>query len=150
MPVRMKTHQLFIFLFLANKCLQGESSEKKNVLFLVADDLRPNLGCYDNTDLFNSQRMQTPNLDKLAEKSIVFDRAYCQVAVCGPSRASFLTSRRPDTTHVHEDKAWFREVGGNFTTIPGYFRQHGYKTVGAGKIFHCTWNNTKLDDVKYS
>ena len=150
MSLRMKTHQLFIFLFLGNKCVQCERSEKKNFLFLVADDLRPNLGCYDNTDLFNSQPMQTPNMDKLAEKSIVFDRAYCQVALCGPSRASFLTSRRPDTTHVHGNKPWFREVGGNFTTIPGYFRQHGYRTVGAGKIFHNTGNNTKKDDVKYS
>ena len=80
--------------------------------------------------------MITPNLDRLASKSLVMTRAYVQQATCSPSRTSFLTSRRPDTTHVYDLKSYFREVGGNFTTLPQYFKQHGYETAGMGKIFH--------------
>lgn len=146
----MKTQFVLLLCLTFQNVANSQFDSRKNVLFLVADDLRPNLGFYDNSGLFNSQAMHTPNLDKLSEKSIVFDMAYCQTALCGPSRASFLTSRRPDTTHVHENKPLFRDVGGNFTTIPGFFRNHGYKTIGVGKIFHNTNNNTHKDDVAYS
>ena len=71
-----------------------DSSQKRNVLFIVVDDLRPDLGTY------GMDSIQSPNIDKLASKSIVFERAYCQVALCSPSRTSLLTGRRPDTNHV--------------------------------------------------
>ena len=104
----------------------------KNVLYIVADDLRPQLSPYGQSE------MVTPNLAKLANQSLLFERAYCQQSVCAPSRNSFLTGRRPDTT-----KAWnllddFREpgIGLNWTSMPQYFKKHGYFTSGAGKIFH--------------
>ncbi|KAK7485923.1 hypothetical protein BaRGS_00022789, partial [Batillaria attramentaria] len=106
-----------------------ETTSRPNVLFLVVDDLRPKLGCYGEAN------MVTPNIDQLASKSVRFDRAYVQYALCGPSRSSFLTSRRPDTTHVYCFDSW-RNRGGNYTTLPQHFKNNGYYTQGAGKIFH--------------
>ena len=103
----------------------------KNVLFIAVDDLRTELGTYGHTQVV------TPNFDSLASKSLVFERAYCQVAVCSPSRASLLTGRRPDTNHVwliSPDEYW-RDYT-NATTIPQYFKENGYISVGMGKIFH--------------
>ena len=110
----------------------------KNVLFLVSDDMRPQLGCYDNSDFPANVRptMKTTNLDALAAKSLLLKRAYVQFPVCGPSRTSLLTSRRPDTTQVYNIHTYWRNAGGNFTTIPQYFKENGYTTVGMGKIFH--------------
>lgn len=103
----------------------------KNVLFIAVDDLRTELGAYGHTQVV------TPNFDSLASKSLVFERAYCQVAVCSPSRASLLTGRRPDTNHVwliSPDEYWRHYT--NATTIPQYFKENGYISVGMGKIFH--------------
>jgi iduronate 2-sulfatase len=61
---------------------------------------------------------------------------YVQQALCSPSRSSLLTGRRPDTTHVYNLHTYFRNVGGNYTTIPQYFKMKGYETIGMGKIFH--------------
>ena len=110
----------------------------KNVLFIIADDLRYQLNSLQDDAFPASEHptMHTPNLDELASRSIVFHRAYVQYAVCSPSRASFLTSRRPDTTHVYDLKHNFRLVGGNFTTIPQFFKNNGYHSIGIGKIFH--------------
>ena len=80
--------------------------------------------------------MHTPNLDALAQDSIIFDHAYSQIALCGPSRTSVLTGRRPDTTRVTDNDLYFRNVGSNFTTIPEFFKDHGYHTIGGGKVFH--------------
>ena len=80
--------------------------------------------------------MHTPNIDKLASKSMLFQHAYVQQAVCSPSRTSFLTGRRPDTTRVHDLIHYWRKVAGNFTTLPQYFKEHVYLTAGFGKVFH--------------
>ena len=103
-----------------------------NVLFIVSDDLRPSLGSYGDTVV------QTPNLDKLARRSIRFTTAASQQAVCAPSRISFLTGRRPDTTKVLSNKkaTYWRDNAGNFTSLPQHFKNAGYVTVSAGKIFH--------------
>jgi len=93
-----------------------------NVLFLAVDDLRPELRCYGN-DL-----VQAPNLDRLASSSLVFQRAYCQSAVCGPSRASLLTGLRPDTTKVWGNRTHFRETMPDLVTLPQRFKQSGYFT----------------------
>lgn len=103
----------------------------KNVLFFAVDDLRPELGTY------GIDFVKSPNIDKLASRSIVFERAYCQIAVCSPSRASLLTGRRPDSNHVWRiasDEYW-RPIT-NATTIPQYFKENGYVSAGMGKIFH--------------
>ena len=84
----------------------------KNVLMLISDDLRPQLNSYSGPDFPSSvsPRMYTPNIDGLANKSIVFKRAYCQYALCNPSRTSFLTSRRPDTTKVTSNSVSFKNL----------------------------------------
>ena len=106
-------------------------NQYKNVLFFAVDDLRPEFGAY------GSSIVKSPNLDALASKSMVFEHAYCQIAVCSPSRASLLTGRRPDTNHVWEiskDEYW-RDYT-NATSIPQYFKENGYVSIGMGKIFH--------------
>ncbi len=116
----------------------SNSTPQLNVLFLISDDLRPELGCYDGEDAPSQvhPKMHTPNLDKLAGKSLLLKKAYVQQALCSPSRTSFLTGRRPDTTHVYTIGPYFRNITGNFTTLPEYFKQQGYITAGLGKVFH--------------
>ncbi len=105
-------------------------SKKPNVLFIVVDDLRPELGCY-GASLVNS-----PNIDRLAKQSVVFNRAYCQQAVCSPSRTSVLTGLRPDTSMVRDLTTNFRDTVPDVITLPQYFLRHGYHTQSIGKIFH--------------
>ena len=113
--------------------ISAESRGKPmSVLFIVSDDLRPALASYGNTIV------QTPNLDKLAGRSVRFTTATSQLAVCAPSRTSFLTGRRPDTTKQFSNKGatYWRENAGNFTTLPQHFKNAGYMSVSVGKIFH--------------
>lgn len=105
-------------------------SDKPNVLFIVVDDLRPALGCYGDV------LAKTPNIDALAAKGTVFTNAYCQQAVCGPSRASFMTGRRPDHTGVWNLTTHFRTALPNVVTLPQYFKLHGYFSRQIGKIYH--------------
>lgn len=106
------------------------SREKPNVLFIAVDDLRPTLGCYGDTTAV------TPHMDRLAQTGMVFNRAYCQVAVCNPSRASLLTGRRPDTIRVWDLKAHFREALPDVVTLPQYFKKYGYHSRSIGKVLH--------------
>jgi len=105
-------------------------STKYNVLFIAADDLRNDLGCYGH------ELVKTPNFDRLAKRGVLFNRAYCQQAVCNPSRASLLTGRRPDTLRVWDLPTHFRSNMPDLVTLPQYFKQHGYFTQNIGKIFH--------------
>ena len=129
-------HKLSALLFLS--LIPVISAKRKNVLFFAVDDLRPELGCYLGRDFPSPiyPKVHSPNIDALASKSLLLRRAYVQQSVCSPSRTSLLTGRRPDTTHVYDLKSYFRKVGGNFTTIPEYFKQNGYNSIGMGKIFH--------------
>jgi arylsulfatase A-like enzyme len=122
----------------------AQCQTKKDVLFIAVDDLRTQLGAYGDSTA------KTPSIDALASKSLVFDKAYCQVAVCSPSRASLLTGRRPDTNHVWRispDQYWRSFT--NATTIPQYFKENGYTSIGMGKIFHPGPPGGN-DDSKYS
>ncbi len=101
-----------------------------NVLFIAADDLRNDLGCYGHPEV------KTPHLDALAARGITFDRAYCQQAVCNPSRASLLTGLRPDTLKIWDLPTHFRQARPNIVTLPQAFKQHGYFAQNIGKIFH--------------
>lgn len=109
--------------------LEGENAP--NVLFILIDDLRPELGAY------GAQYMVTPNIDQLAAEGLTFRRAYVHQAVCSPSRISLLTGLRPDSTDAHHYATKLRDVLPDAVTLPGHFRAHGYTTVGVrGKIFH--------------
>jgi iduronate 2-sulfatase len=100
------------------------------MLFIVIDDLRPALGCYGD------QIAITPNIDRLASRGAVFNRAYCQQAVCSPSRLSLTTGRRPDTIRVWDLNTHFREAMPDVVTLPQHFKNHGYHTQSLGKIYH--------------
>jgi Arylsulfatase A and related enzymes len=104
--------------------------DRFNVLFIAVDDLRPQLGCYGDSIAI------TPNIDRLAARGMVFNRAYCQQAVCAPSRASVLTGRRPDVTKVWDLQTHFREALPDAVTLPQYFKKQGYETRAVGKIYH--------------
>jgi iduronate 2-sulfatase len=103
---------------------------KPNVLFIVVDDLRPELACY------GASYIHSPNIDKLAAGGVLFSRAYCQQAVCSPSRTSLLTGLRPDSTRVYDLVTHFRKNVPNAVTLPEYFKKQGYYTQGLSKVFH--------------
>ncbi|GAA0545794.1 sulfatase [Chitinophaga japonensis] len=108
----------------------GSTAARRNVLFIVIDDLRPTLGCYGDSLAY------TPNLDRLASMGLLFERAYCQEAVCAPSRSSVLTGLRPDQLKVWGLTQHFRTGNPRLVTLPEYFKRNGYVTASAGKIFH--------------
>ena len=109
-----------------------------NILFLNVDDLKPMLGSYDYKDICS------PNIDSLAENGVVFENAYCQQAVCAPSRISLLTGLRPDRTKVWDLRTFMRDMNPDVVTLPQIFKQNGYETVGYGKIFHGARNGDQI------
>lgn len=117
-------------LCLADPVMSGQQRSRRNVLFIAVDDLRPQLGCYG--DVY----ARTPHMDAIAARGVVFERAYCQQAVCGPSRASLLTGLRPDTIRVYDLTTPFRRAVPDAVTLPQLFRKHGYHTENIGKVFH--------------
>ena len=112
---------------------ESRAESRQNVLFIAVDDLRPELGCYDVPVI------QSPNIDRLASSGVVFERAYCQLAVCNPSRVSIMTGLRPDTTKVWDLVTRFRHTIPDAVTLPQHFKQHGYHAVSFGKVFHNPW-----------
>jgi iduronate 2-sulfatase len=117
--------------------------DRPNVLFIAVDDLRPVLGCYGDDIAI------TPNMDKLAREGILFERAYCQLAVCSPSRLSLITGRRPDTIRVWDLGTHFRKAVPKAVTLPQLFKQNGYHTRSIGKILHGSGSPSK-DPVSWS
>lgn len=124
------------------------SKKKPNVLFIAIDDLRPELNCY------GENIVHSPNIDRIAREGVRFNRAYCQEAICGPSRASLLTGMRPDSIGVVENNTYFRDTVPDVTTLPAHFSSHGYTTVGIGKVYHdrqddkASWNRKAASPPK--
>jgi iduronate 2-sulfatase len=108
----------------------GLAASRPNVLFIAADDLRTDLGCY------GAGQVLTPHIDALARRGRVFERAYVQQAVCNPSRASLMTGLRPDTIGVWELQTHFRAARPDVVTLPQHFKNHGYTAISIGKLFH--------------
>ena len=113
-------------LFAAKK----DGSKKPNVLFIAVDDLRPQLGCYGH------KQMLSPNIDRLASDGVTFLRSYCQVPVCGASRASLLTGVRPTRDRFISYDVWAEKDLPGVLSLPKHFRNNGYHTISNGKIFH--------------
>jgi arylsulfatase A-like enzyme len=117
---------------------------KPNVLFIMSDDMRTELGCYGSR--FG---VQSPNLDALAQSGVRFDRNYCQFPLCNPSRSSLLTGRHPTTTGVLGNTTRFRDKHPDYVSLPELFRQNGYVTLRSGKIYHGGIDDPKAWDVGY-
>lgn len=126
----MNSRSLFLMLMICCVAATACAAERMNVLFIISDDLRTELGCY------GSQLAKTPHLDQLAAEGVRFERAYCQFPLCNPSRSSMLTGRYPTTTGVLGNRQWFGVTHPEFVSLPRYFRDHGYITIRVGKIFH--------------
>jgi iduronate 2-sulfatase len=99
------------------------------------DDLKPVLGCYGD------KRVHSPNIDRLAKRSVLFERAYCNQAVCAPSRNALMTGVRPTTLGIYDLGTNFRFAASNIVTLSQHFMQNGYRAEGLGKIFHVGHGN---------
>lgn len=131
-----------VSLFVAQWCAAA-ATNRPNILFIAIDDLKPALGCYGDTFA------KSPNIDKLAQRGMRFDRAYCNQAVCAPSRNALLTGKRPTTLGIYDLGTNFRKVDPDAVTMPQFFKQNGYRAEGMGKIFHVGHGNVG-DPVSWS
>lgn len=139
--------QVYLFLLMiACTYLNGQSvdSKQKNVLYVIADDLSSIINSYNDGGVI------TPNLDKLAANGVVFEKAYCQSSLCNPSRTSIMTGKYPAETRVLGNQPHFRGVDPSVKTIPQYFKEQGYYSVGIGKIYHNWGQAIKGDERSWS
>ncbi len=142
----MKTKNYFFIIFIFSLSLFAYSQQEKkvNVLFIAIDDLKPTLGSFGDSYAI------TPNLDKFSEKATVFLNNHCQQPVCGPSRASLMTGKRPDYTKVRDLKTKMRDVNPDIVSIPQYFKENGYATIGVGKIYDPRCVDKNIDKPSWS
>ena len=135
--MRVASPVCYVFLVAVGPLLAASPSEaedapasRPNVLMIVVDDMRAELGCYGDAHIVS------PNLDALAARGTLFERAYCQQAVCNPSRASTLTGLYPSTLGIWDLPTHFRQRRKDIVTLPQAFTNSGYVTRGIGKVFH--------------
>ncbi len=129
---------LFAICSLGSAVAAAESNP--NVLLILVDDLKPSFGAYG--DAF----VHSPNLDRLTARGVRFDRAYCNQAVCAPSRNNLLTGARSTSLGIYSLGYHFRRGFPDAVTLPQHFQKHGYHTAGVGKVFHIGHGN--IDDAK--
>ncbi|GAA5510934.1 sulfatase [Novipirellula caenicola] len=133
-PRRVNVFLILLALIVLPVFAQAEehqaSADAKNVLIFFIDDLRPELGCYDVDSI------QSPSIDTLASEGVLFERAYCQQALCAPSRISMMTGQYPDHTGIVDLFTPLRKVNKTAMTLPLYFQQRGYVTASFGKVYH--------------
>lgn len=128
----------------AGEANENASSQKKNVLMIAVDDLKPLLGCYGDP------LAKTPNIDRLAAKGALFTSAYCQQAVSAATRASLFTGWCPDRTRVWDLKTLIRSQNPDVVTLPQYFKENGYTVAGIGKIYDPRSVDKKSDERSWS
>lgn len=121
---------LFGFLFSCKTEKKEELGTPPNVLFIMVDDLRPELNCYGSSQIIS------PNIDQLADEGLTFRRAYCQNPVCGASRASILSGLRPTFDRFWDYQSQVDEDAPGTQTLPQTFKENGYYTLANGKVFH--------------
>lgn len=126
--------KFLVCLVLLSLAFASGAAERPNVLFIAVDDLKPIAGCYGGT-------AKTPNLDRLAARGVRFERAYCNQAVCAPSRNSLLTGLRPQTLGIYDLGTNFRKARPDAVTLAQSFQKAGYRTEALGKIFHVGHGN---------
>ncbi len=119
---------------LSNGLIAAEPA-RPNVLLICVDDLKPVLGCYGD------KTVKSPHIDRLASRGVVFDRAYCNQAICSPSRNALMTGVRPTTLGIYDLGTNFRQASSNAVTLSQYFMKHGYRAEALGKIFHVGHGN---------
>jgi iduronate 2-sulfatase len=117
--------------------------KRPNILFIAVDDLRTELGCY------GASHIKSPNIDRIAKQGMVFDRAYCQQAVCSPSRTSLVTGARPDSTKVWDLVTHFRDAMPDVVTLPQHFKDNGYFVQAMGKIYHPGYDDKRSWSVPW-
>jgi iduronate 2-sulfatase len=138
--VRISLYLLLILFLCSCNSKNSGPPEAPNVLFIAVDDLRPELLCYGR------ELISSPNIDRLAAEGTRFDRSYCNIPVCGASRASLMTGLRPARNRFLSYLSRADEEAPGIITLPGHFRNHGYYTISNGKIFHhdnddsASWN----------
>ena len=122
------------------------TAPRENVLFIAIDDLKPTLGCYGD------KLAITPSIDRIAKRGTVFLNAQCQWPVCGPTRASLMTSLRPEAVGVMDLKTSMRALKSDVLTLPQHFKNSGYATTGVGKIYdpRCVDDRATLDAPSWS
>ncbi len=128
--MKYKVWILLLLVSCSGRQKPGQTPEKPNILFIAVDDLRPELACYGKA------LISSPHIDRLATQGTRFDRAYCNIPVCGASRASLMTGLRPARNRFLSYLARADEEAPGIVTLPGHFRNHGYHTISNGKIFH--------------
>jgi arylsulfatase A-like enzyme len=134
---------LLILALATDTNISAEEQARFNVLFIAVDDLRPELACYGHPTV------KSPHIDRLAASGTLFTRAYCQQAVCNPSRASLMTGLRPETLGVTDLPTHFRDQRPDAVSVAQYFRQNGYTSRRVGKIFH-TGHGNRDDTLSWS
>ncbi len=137
-PAEKKLVATLLIFQLTAAFLSAAPTKHPNILFIGIDDLRPELNCYGATHI------KSPNIDHLASEGVLFERAYCQWAVCMPSRASLLSGLRPDS--FKGNAAAFRKIVPSVVTLPQHFKNHGYFTQSFGKIYHGSWKTAYVGD----
>lgn len=135
---RYRLSVVWLLMCVLGSVVRMEAADRPNVLLICVDDLKPVLGCYGD------QQARTPAIDGLAARGVRFERAYCNQAVCSPSRNSLMTGLRPQTLGIYDLGTHFRLAVPDAVTLSQHFRQQGYVAEGLGKILHTGHGN--VDD----
>lgn len=121
---------------------QTENNNRPNVLLIAIDDMKPWISPYGD------KLAHTPGMERLAERGVTFDNAYCQVALSGPTRSSLLTGLNPDHTGVWWLMGSFRKNNPDIVSMPEALKNAGYETVGVGKVYHPLTDKEVKNDPK--